>query len=304
MSDAVVIADDFAEVVVFPEMGAGLARYDLLFEGRREQILRPAPEALRDPFELGLNLLIPWSNRISGGGFRWRGMFHALAPNLAGEAFPIHGDAFHSVWRVSEARPDAVRLAFANSGIGPFFYDAEIDYRLAVGALTMELAIVSRSPIALPFGFGFHPWFVRTRQTWLQAPAATVWLEDERHLPAGSAPARQRSEWNFTSSRLLPAGWINNGFEGWSGAATIDWRDRGVQVVLTADARLSTYVLYSPSASADFFCFEPVSHPVDAHNLSDGRASHGLVTVAPGERVETWCRLAPVWKHRVAESGT
>ena len=107
MSGAVVIADDFAEVVVFPEMGAGLARYDLLFEGRREQILRPAPEAPRDPFELALNLLIPWSNRISGGGFRWRGIFYALAPNLAGEAFPIHGDAFHGVWRVSEARPDA-----------------------------------------------------------------------------------------------------------------------------------------------------------------------------------------------------
>ena len=304
MRGAVVISDDFAEVVVFPKMGAGLARYDLLFEGRREQILRPAPEAPRDPFELALNLLIPWSNRISGGGFRCRGIFHALAPNLVGEAFPIHGDAFYSVWRVTEARPDAVRLAFANSGIGPFLYDAEIHYRLVVGALTMELAIVSRSPIALPFGFGFHPWFVRTRQTWLQAPAATVWLEDERHLPTGSAFARQRPEWNFTSSRLLPAGWINNGFEGWSGAATIDWRDRDVRVALTADARLSTYVLYSPSASADFFCFEPVSHPVDAHNLSDGRASHGLVTVAPGERVKTWCRLAPVWKHRVAKSGT
>ena len=184
-----------------------------------------------------------------------------------------------------------------------FFTTPKSHYRLVVGALTMELAIVSRSPIALPFGFGFHPWFVRTSQTWLQAPAATVWLEDERHLPTGSAFARQRPEWNFTSSRLLPADWINNGFEGWSGAATIDWRDRDVRVALTADARLSTYVLYSPSASADFFCFEPVSHPVDAHNLSDGRASHGLVTVAPGERVKTWCRLAPVWKHRVAKSG-
>jgi hypothetical protein len=27
------------------------------------------------------------------------------------------------------------------------------------------------------------------------------------------------------------------------------------------------------------------------------------VTVAPGECVKTWCRLAPVWKHRVAKSG-
>src|SRR5271169_2497237 len=155
MSAAVAISDDLAEVVVFPQMGAGLARYDLLIEGRRESILRPAPEAPRDPFELALNLLIPWSNRISGGGFRWRGMFHPLAPNLAGEASPIHGDAFHGVWRVSEVRPEAVRLTFANPGIGPFLYEAEIVYQLAGGALTMELAIISRSQLALPFGFGF-----------------------------------------------------------------------------------------------------------------------------------------------------
>jgi aldose 1-epimerase len=301
MGGAVVIADDRAEVVVCPQMGAGLARYDLLIEGRREPILRPAPDAPRNPFELALNLLIPWSNRISGGGFRWRGTFHPLPPNLAGEAFPIHGDAFAGAWRASEARPDAVRLTFANSGIGPFSYEAEIAYRLAGGALTMELAIVSRSAMALPFGFGFHPWFVRSRETWLQAPATTVWLEDERHLPAGSAPVRERPEWDFTSSRPLPAGWVNNGFEGWSGAATIDWRDRDVLVVIAADTRLSTYLVYSPSASADFFCFEPVTHPVDAHNLSNGRSWHGLVTLAPGERVETWCRFAPEWKHRHAE---
>ncbi len=302
MAGSVVIADGFAEAIVFPHMGAGLARYDLVAEGKRESILRPAPTSPRSPFELALNLLIPWSNRISGGGFTWEGAFHSLAPNLAGEEFPIHGDAFQGVWQVREARRALVHLAFANRGIGPFRYDAEIAYRLEGGALTMELSIVSRSSIPLPFGFGFHPWFVRTKETSLQAPATTVWLEDARHLPTGSIPAAERPEWDFTSPRLLPEGWINNGFEGWNGAARIDWRDRDVSVSVVADGRLSTYVVYCPSANAEFFCFEPVSHPVDAHNMHGEPSRHGLVALAPGERVETWCRLAPEWKLGYAES--
>lgn len=30
---------------------------------------------------------------------------------------------------------------------------------------------------------------------------------------------------------------------------------------------LTTAILCTTSATAEFFCFEPVSHPVDAHNL-------------------------------------
>jgi aldose 1-epimerase len=140
----------------------------------------------------------------------------------------------------------------------------------------------------LPFGFGFHPWFVRSRQAWLKAPATTVWLEDVRHLPAGGVPVGERPDWDFATLRPLPEGWINNGFEGWNGVAQIDWRDRGLSVAIFADRRLSTCLGYSPSASAGFLCFEPVSHPVDAHG--------------PGERVETSCRLAPERKHLHAES--
>jgi aldose 1-epimerase len=170
--------------------------------------------------------------------------------------------------------------------------------------LTMELSIVSRSSAALPFGFGFHPWFVRSQRTRLRAPATTVWLEDARHLPAGSVPIAARPDWDFNSSRPLPRGWINNSFEGWDGAAQVDWPDRGLSVAIFADSRLSTFLLYSPSASADFFCFEPVSHPVDAHNLSDGGSSHGLLRLGPGERVETWCRLAPELKTAAAAHQT
>ena len=43
---------------------------------------------------------------------------------------------------------------------------------------------------------------------------------------------------------------------------------------------LLTAILFSPSSAAAFFCFEPVSHPVNAHNLP---GMPGLTLLAAGE---------------------
>lgn len=292
MSGTVTIADGIASIRIVPAMGAGLARYDLI-GSKGEPLLRPAPGEPKNPFELALNLLVPWSNRISNGGFSYNCDFHALAPNLEGEAYPIHGDAFQSVWSVVAVTPISALLRFSNNGIGPFFYDAEVLYRLDNGALTVQLEITSRAKIDLPFGFGLHPWFPRSKRTRLTASAKTVWLEDASHLPTGAVPVQQKSEWDFSTGRPLPEGWINNGFEGWAGTALIEWPDRQLSLSIAADSKLSTYIVYSPSSQADFFCFEPVSHPVDALNLSSSPQGNGLFVLAPGERISTFCIFAP-----------
>ncbi len=81
------ISDGVAEAVVVPELGAGVAAYDLVGASGRTALFRPCREPSRAaPFDLALNLLVPWSNRISGGGFHFGGQFHALAPNLARRA--------------------------------------------------------------------------------------------------------------------------------------------------------------------------------------------------------------------------
>lgn len=33
------------------------------------------------------------------------------------------------------------------------------------------------------------------------------------------------------------------------------------------------------SAAASFFCFEPVTHPINAHNLPGGPAANGLIVL-------------------------
>ena len=102
-----------------------------------------------------------------------------------------------------------------------------------------------------------------------------------------------RAEWDFAAPRALPSGWINNAFLGWDGRATVLWPDRSLELEIEADPPLSTYILYSPSDEADFFCFEPVTHPVDAHNLPGGPEANGLTILAPKEILSAACRFSP-----------
>ena len=61
----------------------------------------------------------------------------------------------------------------------------------------------------------------------------------------------------------------------------------------SAEAPMSTYIVYSPAAETDFFCFEPVTHPVDAHNLPGGAEANGLIVLEPAEEMSISCRFAP-----------
>jgi aldose 1-epimerase len=266
-----------ARAVILPDMGGGLAGLWLA----DRPILRPWRGERGDgPFSLALNLLAPFSNRIRGG-FAFDGRRHDLTPNLAGEPYPIHGDAFQRSWDVAVVDRESVTLGVKGS-FGPFVYDGMVTYHLWPDSLTVRLGIVSRADIALPYGLGFHPWFPRLPETRLRFKARGVWLEDQNHMPAGLAPAPVPPEWDFETSRPLPQGWINNAFSGWDGQAMIMQGSSGITVTIETDDA-DHAVLYSPSATAEFFCFEPVTHPVDAHNLP-GRP--GLRTLNQGESLE------------------
>lgn len=289
----VTLRDDLAEVVVVPDLGAALASYDIVVSGRTP-LFRPCRDLSQtEPFALACNLLLPWSNRISRGGFYFEGKFHALAPNLEGEPYPIHGNGFSSAWEVENAAPSAVELSLTSNGPGPFRYAAHATYALSNSALTMGLRIVNLADAPLPFGLGFHPWIVRTPDTRLRAKMDRVVLETNDHLPSGTAPIASRPEWNFSKELKLPSGWINNGFLGWDGRAEIHWRDRKVVLKITADPPLDVFIVYSPSDKADFVCFEPVSHPVDAHNASGGPEANGLTVLQPGASLAATCCFQP-----------
>ena len=139
------------------------------------------------------------------------------------------------------------------------------------------------------------------QQTRIEAKSERVGLENSHHLPAGELDVRAREDWNFATLRRLPEAWINNAFLGWNGRASIVWPDRRMSLEISAEAPISAYIVYSPGADADFFCFEPVTHPVDAHNLPGGPEANGLSVLEPEEEMSISCRFAP---SRGRERGT
>jgi len=277
---------------IIPSLGGGVGHFDVLQSGQRFELFRAWPAGgTDDAFALGLNVLVPWSNRISGAGFKFGDAFHTLSPNVAGEPCPIHGDGWLSDWRVLSSDDRFIQLEHEAAGPGPFCYRAVLDYALDADGMTIRLAATNRAEMPLPFGLGFHPWLTRTPATQLMAPAESVWLEDSQHLPTHRVPVESRPEWDFSSFRPLPVDWINNCFVDWDGRATILWEDRALALDIEACPPLADFILYSPSAEAPFFCFEPVSHAVDAHNLPPGPEAHGLVVLSPGRTLCAECRL-------------
>src|ERR1700749_796223 len=106
---------------ILPSLGGGVARFTVLREGKRIEVFRGSPESeTDDPGKLGLYVLVPWSNRISGSGFTFGGVFHPLAPNVADEPYPIHGDGWLSPWRVSFSDNRRARLEHEAQGPGAF----------------------------------------------------------------------------------------------------------------------------------------------------------------------------------------
>lgn len=289
---AVTLDNGHARLTVLPGLGAGAAAYDIRLDDDWQPIFRRADDHETHPFALSNILLVPFSGRISGGGFTFDGQFHAIERNMPNETYPIHGSAFALPWAVARQGTDSITLTLSANGPGPFRYEAEMTYALEGAALLMTLSVTNRG-IRLPFGLGFHPWFVRDADTRLMAPAHRVWLEQDDHLPKALEPVKQHPDMDFEEPRTLPARWINNWFSGWDRRARIDWPARGLCADVTASETLDQYVVFSPAADSTFFCFEPVSHPVDAVNLEGGPASHGMRILEPGAGLSAGMAIRP-----------
>lgn len=61
---------------------------------------------------------------------------------------------------------------------------------------------------------------------------------------------------------------------------------------VNASEALRQYVVFSPAADSGFFCFEPVTHPVDAFNLPGKAEAHGLKILEPDESLAVSVRVA------------
>jgi len=267
---------------VLPGAAGGLGRLDWRRGADIHALLRPYVHSAGAPApttsQLACFPLVPWSNRIDPAGFMFEGRSIAPAPNRVGEPCPIHGDGWQHPWTVEARSATGATLLLDRRGGAPFSYVARLRYTLGETALQVTLEVTNTGAVRLPFGLGLHPWLERRPGVTLRARARGTWTRDARGLPDESIAVPP--EWDFAAAKTLPDGQVDHAFRGWDGQAEVHWPDSGVSLAIEAD--MAYYILYAP-AGRDFFCFEPVDHAINAHNLPEGAVRNGLTVLAPGQ---------------------
>jgi aldose 1-epimerase len=261
-----------SSLALVPELGGAILSWT------REGVAllrRAAPRALiqGDVREMACFPLVPYSNRIAHGQFRFAGVTYRLALNFGDHPHSIHGVGWQRAWRVTHAARDAAMLSLRHSPDAgwPFAFAAEQRFRLTPTALHVDLAITNQHTAPVPAGLGLHPYFPRGDAA-LRFNAEAVWRNGADHLP--SERVAVPAAWDHTAARTIGSVALDNCFEGWDGAAVLTWPDR--TLTIEASDIFRCLIVYTPPGQ-DFFCAEPVSHMNDAINRD---AMHVL---APGE---------------------
>ncbi len=230
---------------------------------------------------MGAFPLVPFSNRIAGGGFRFQGTAYRLARADRGFPTPIHGLGWVRRWDVTALGPAEARLRLvhpltpADLALWPFPFTATMSVRLTPRSLTIGLRLVNDHSGPAPAGLGLHPYFPRRPGARLRFTALGAWRADAARLPVAHGPVPE--SWDHAAGRAVGEVALDDVFTGWDGVATLDLAP--LRLRLTASAAFRHLVVFTPPG-AGFFCVEPVSHMTDAVNRE---GATGLVVLAPGE---------------------
>jgi aldose 1-epimerase len=256
-----------ATVRIYPDHGGRLGHITV----RGEELLR-GPD-MENGAELGWGYwgcyaLLPWSNRIPAGQFRFEGRDLAV-PVSWSDGSAIHGLTADVPWRV-EARDDATVVEEIDVDTGPFRVRGRQRFEMTATHLDLRLEVMNAGDDRVPVGLGIHPWFMAGQ---VSVPASETWPGDTP-LPTGPARAVEPAE-DLRSLRIPPP--MDRCFTGLTATSatvpglTISWSDEVTQVIVYSE-------------SEGYVCVEPVTMANDGFGLLDrGIDGHGVVALDPGQ---------------------
>jgi aldose 1-epimerase len=262
-----------------PSAGGSIAALE--WDGR--PILRKAMSGSANVLDMASFPLVPYVNRIRGGNFTFRGREVRIAPNMAGDPSPLHGQGWLNPWQVEEASATTAVLRFQHApGEWPWAYEARQEFVLDERRLTLLLTCRNLSQEPMPCGLGQHPYFPCGPETHIDTGVTHVWTIDEHVLPVERIPARGR----FDLRRRLVCGQdLDHGFDGWGGLVWMGDPDWPYDLLLSS-ASAGFLQLYSPK-DGGIFVAEPVTHANAALNAPESQwAELGMRVLAPNQ--ELW----------------
>lgn len=276
---------------LLPALGGTVARFATRLGDGWIDWLRPAPAGTRDPEATGCFPLVPFSNRVRRGRFRFAGHEVALPMDRQPGPHFEHGFGWRRPWRVVERADDRATIEYRHAADAwPFPFRARQSFALAAAMLAITVEIANVGTEAMPAGLGLHPYFPRTPSTRLEAVVGAMWSVDAEVMPVAlvAPPPADRDPGRGLEVDRVD---LDNAFARWSGAARIVWPERRAALTMTADDPLRFLVVYTPPGEP-YFCAEPVSHCTDAFNLAgSGRHDTGMIVLPPGKAASATVRL-------------
>lgn len=288
-ADLVTLAAGPLKLVLCPDIGGSIARFEYSDGGHTVPIMRGCAAAPTHVLETGNFPLVPYVNRIRGGQFTFRGQTVRLALNMTGDASPLHGQGWLNAWRVVAASANEATFEYEHeAGEWPWSYRAEQRFKLDESSLEILLTCRNLSPDPMPCGLGQHPYFLCSPETRIQTRVEHVWTIDEKVLPVEKIVAT--GNYDLADRAVCGLG-LDHGFGGWAGTAVLSDPDWPFAIGMSSpDAAF--FQLYSPK-SGGIFVAEPVTHANAAINAPEEQWTDlGMRILEPGEGMTLSMRLA------------
>ncbi|MGV0850689.1 aldose 1-epimerase [Mycolicibacterium phlei] len=261
-------------------LGTSLRDGDAEFLGQR----RGLDAYLTDGKTMGIPILYPWANRLSGNDYRVGDAAVTLSPGTGGvrtdaNGAPIHGTlTAYPGWAVTERTDNSLTATvdFAGSPalLAAFPFPHLLTQRVTLldRTLTVATTVTATAAAAVPLCFGYHPYLtipgVPRGQWTLTTPAMRHLPVDGRGIPTGA-----QEPW---PARSVPLGDItyDDGFDGVPDGAVFTVAADGRRIDVTFDTGYPAAQLFAPGD--DLIAIEPMAAPTDA--LRRG----GYRTAVPG----------------------
>lgn len=282
------LAEGDLRVELSPSIGGAISGFEWAGPGVHRPILRKCNSPLEKVLDAASFPLVPYVNRIRDGRFRFRGREVGLAPNMAGDPSPLHGQGWLSAWLVGERSDTRAVLSFRHAaGEWPWDYEARQEFSLDGGGLSVRLTCRNTDAEPMPCGLGQHPYFPCGLETRIDTAVSHVWTIDEHVLPVEKVAAEGRFNLH---DRLVCGQGLDHGFGDWNGTAVMRDPDWPYDIGLSSpDAQF--FQLYSPPEGG-IFVAEPVTHANAALNAPEEHwAELGMRVLEPGEAMKLDMRL-------------
>ena len=291
------LINDHWQVGILPETGASTAFGRVRHRDEWVDIMRPTdPANYSDAAACASYLLVPWSNRIRDGVFRFQGQeYHLRVNNEDGTA--IHGDVRDRPWTVESADNQGIRLSFDSRQFDdvnfPFAFSARATFELQGADFIMSLSLTNEDTRPMPGGFGHHPYFLRYgtgASVLLEIPCGQQFML-ENCLP-DAAPHTVTREADFRELRPLGDTFFDDLLTGREGADPVRlvYPAWDIEIRMFSDPIFQHVILYAPDKP--YYAVEPVTNANDGFNLYEqGIPGTGVFVLQPGESREGTVRM-------------